>query len=187
MLIDMNRKIKISLLGVLLLVFGLFYRRANQGYPKENEFVEISKEDTLTYDGIAYRILDYGLTGEDYEGYPIFTASFEFVNKTKEARSALNIGSSLVFYQDFESSIVQNINESGPEFDLFGDSYNIEDLDLKAGEKKDFTFKYIADKKIGSYDNFIYIDKNLYMDEYMASFEEGKDLYKIIKLGDIYE
>lgn len=180
---------KLIIIVVILFVamFIYFFNQVNKDYPKSSKIIELKENNPISYEGINLYLESYKLSEDLFYGYPVLDVRYKFVNNTNQTKSLLEIANSLVFYQDYECSIVQNINEGDFVSEEFDISYNVDDLEIKAKQTKNFTFKYIMDKQDRNYDNFIYIDKHLYYDEYMDSIKKGKDLYKIIKLGRLWK
>lgn len=177
------KKLIIIVVILFVAIFIYFFNKANKDYPKTSEIIELKEDNPISYEGIDLYLESYEVSENLFYGYPVLDVCYKFVNNTNQSKSLLEMANALVFYQDYEYSIVQNINEGdfvNEEFDI---SYNIDDLEVKAKQTKYFTFKYIMDKQDRNYENFIYINKHLYYDEYMDSIKKGKDLYKIIKLG----
>ena len=181
------KKLIIIVVIFFVAIFIYFFNKANKDYPKSSKIIELKENNPISYEGIDLYLESYEVSENLFYGYPVLDVCYKFVNNTNQSKSLLEMANALVFYQDYEYSIVQNINEGdfvNEEFDI---SYNIDDLEVKAKQTKYFTFKYIMDNKDRNYENFIYINKHLYYDEYMDSIKKGKDLYKIIKLGRLWK
>ena len=181
------KKLIIILVILFVAIFIYFFNKANKDYPKTSEIIELKEDNPISYEGIDLYLESYEVSENLFYGYPVLDVRYKFVNNTNQSKSLLEIANALVFYQDYEYSIVQNINEGDFVSEEFDISYNVDDLEIKAKQTKYFTFKYIMDNKDRNYENFIYINKHLYYDEYMDSIKKGKDLYKIIKLGRLWK
>ena len=181
------KKLIIIVVILFVAIFIYFFNKANKDYPKTSEIIDLKEDNPISYEGINLYLESYEVSENLFYGYPVLDVCYKFVNNTNQSKSLLEMANALVFYQDYEYSIVQNINEGDFVNEEFYISYNIDDLEVKAKQTKYFTFKYIMDKQDRNYENFIYINKHLYYDEYMDSIKKGKDLYKIIKLGRLWK
>ncbi|MDD7305907.1 MAG: hypothetical protein PUG67_04890 [Peptoniphilaceae bacterium] len=170
------------LLGFIFRVYSL-----NKTYPKDEKIKEYQLNEPITYKNIQIKVSGFKLNDLRGKDDPrILDVYFDVKNFTDKEISLYDVPNSFVLYQNFSNSVIQNTIEEGIPSD-YKISYKKEDMVLKAKEEKKFTFKYMVEDYDMNRKNFLYINNNLYKDQYMDYFDKGYLFYEIINLGDIYE
>lgn len=168
---------------ILIISFFFFYKRANRGYPKDVKIEEYSYKEIVNLNDLEINILDKRV--ENIGGNKYLAIDFSYKNKGEDI-NIVNSGQMFKFYQNFSSSIMQNIREIEKERKKFNPTYDIEDFVLRKGEEKKFTGFFLLEKK-GVYKNVLLFAIDSYMEDYKEEYDKGRLFYKLINLGDVYD
>lgn len=179
------RKKTIWIGGLLafVLLFTFQYRRVNASYPKKSEIKTYDMEDKVKLGNVEVKVLDRYI--KNFEGHDYLGVDLEYTNKSKD----LNIASSNLlpkFYQNFATSIPQNMIERGNEDELFDQAYHLEDLDLEKNSSKEITIYFQLDKE-GNYFNNLLLNGEYYSEIRQDKYDDGILYYEVIDLGDVYD
>lgn len=178
----MKRRIYTLVIGVgVVLSFFIFYRKANRGYPQKVEIDSHKIGETLSLGRIKLKVNDVKVS----EDNRFVNIDIEYANEG----SRLNIARSgfiPIFYQNYTSSIAQNVDEGIGSVGQLNPMYKVTDFNIKQGEKNKFTFIYQVYPK-GKFENALLINPYLYKDIREDKYKSGSLYYRIIDLGDIYD
>ncbi len=178
----MKRRIYTLVIGVgVVLSFFIFYRKANRGYPQKAEIDSHKIEETLSLGRIKLKVNDVKVS-EDNRFVNIDIEYFNEGSRLNIARS----GFIPIFYQNYTSSIAQNVDEGIGSVEQLNPMYKVTDFNIKQGEKKKFTFIYQVYPK-GKFKNSLLINPDLYKGIREDKYKSGSLYYRTIDLGDIYD
>lgn len=177
---------KISgVVGILLLVLGFlfFYTRINSPYPNDVSIKSYKTNEEVDLGLASVKVKECEIKKQDSDNYLL--VKYLFKSKDKD----INIGKDGLLpklYQNFSSSIAQNIIEIEGENNKFKPAYKINDLDIGQNSEKEIDIYYLLEDE-GDYNNTLLINPNLYRDKYKKKFDSGYLYYESIDLGDIYD
>lgn len=178
----MKGRIYTLVVGIgVVLSFFIFYKKANAGYPQKVEIDSHRIGETLDFGKIKLKVIGVKVS-EDNRFVDI---DIEYINEGSRLDIARS-GFIPKFYQNFSSSIVQNIDEGRGSVEQLNPMYKVTDFKISQGEKKKFTFIYQVCPK-GNFKNALLINPDLYKDIRKAKYKSGSFYYRIIDLGDIYD
>lgn len=182
----MKKLIKLLIVGLFICFIFRVYS-INKAYPKDEKIKEYQLNDAINYKNIQIKVTGFKLNDLNGNYEPrILDVYFDVKNSTNKETNLYDVLNCFVLYQNYSNSVIQNTIEEGMPSD-YKISYKKDDMVLKANEEKNFTFKYMVEYYDMNRKNFIYINNNLYKDQYMYYFDKGYLFYKTINLGDIYE
>lgn len=178
------------ILGICIFVLlgGYVYRvkSVNENYPNDIKLVEYKTGDKIELNNSIITFKNYRLEDDkNNPGYKLLVANIELENKTEKELNLYDDVANLIYFQNFQDSVIQNIEEPGFANRFYEKGYKIEkDFTLKPKDKKEYEFIYMTNGDIKNSFNAILLDNSFYKDEYKKEFDKGILLYKLIKIGE---
>lgn len=180
---------KILIIILTLISFALIFWKislTNKNYPKDEKLILINKNEAININNLLVKYKGYEIENEKDEDNKAIKIEISLTNKNKDRLNFNEFIKGLNFYQDFNFSIVQNLNFKNHKNRFYPDkSYDIsKDFILKPEETKDYSLYFILYNSLEDTNNYLLINNENYRSEYDKEFKRGKLLYKAIKVGE---